>query len=178
MTELETLYASWTIEGSYLNAMLDCGDRYNRWVEIALGYLPIEVFDEHKENLVFVSTAQRDACRLARHYCENREVILLSDRILPKQGADEGQPEVRYFIFTVLHEVAHAIKKHKSQKFDGLSEGQNQTQEEEADSLAFGWFNHHIKELNNENLPPLTTEDVEGVQHNNQVIMEQLYAGV
>ena len=77
------------IEGSYFNHMLDCGDRYNQWVKIALGYLPIEILDENSENLVFISTAQRDACRVARFYCENREVILLSERILPKQGAVE-----------------------------------------------------------------------------------------
>jgi len=39
-----------------------------------------------------------------------------------------------------LHEIAHAIKKHKSPKFDGLTEEQNQAQEEEADNLAFMWF--------------------------------------
>ena len=178
MTDIDTLYESWVIEGSYLNNMIDCGDRYNQWVEIALGYLPVEILDEHKENLVFISTAQRDACRVARHYCENREVILLSDRVLPKHGADEGQPEVRCFIFTLLHEIAHAIQKHKSQKFDGLTKEQNQAQEEEADRLAFGWFNGHIKELNNKYLPPLTEAEVETVQEKNQELMDQLYGGV
>jgi hypothetical protein len=104
--------------------------------------------------------------------------LALSDRVLPKQGADEGQPEVRYFIFTVLHEIAHAIKKHKSPKFDGLTGEQNQAQEEEADSLAFGWFNQHIEELNNEHLPSITKEEVETAQQKTQQLMEQLYAGV
>jgi hypothetical protein len=158
--------------------MLDCGGRYNRWVEIALGYLPVEVLDENKENLVFISTAQMDACRVARHYCENREIILLSDRILPKRGADEGQSEVRYFIFTVLHEIVHAIKKHKSPKFDDLSEAQYQAQEEEADNLAFRWFNQHINELNNKYLPPLTTDEVEEVEQKNKELMDKLYDGV
>jgi hypothetical protein len=178
MTELDKLYESWMIKGSYLNNMLDCGDRYNRWVEIALGYLPVEILDEHKENLVFISTAQVDACRVARHYCENREVILLSDRILPKQHAVEDQPEVRNFIFTVLHEIVHAIKKHKSPKFDGLSEEQNQAQEDEADELAFEWYNQHIKELDNEYLPPLSKEEVEIIQKRNLELMERIYIDV
>ena len=84
MTDTDKLYETWMIEGSYFNQMLDCGDRYNQWVQYALEYLPVAVLDENKENLVFISTAQRDACRVARHHCENREVILLSDRILPK----------------------------------------------------------------------------------------------
>ena len=54
--------------------MLDCGDFYNHWVEIALEYLPIEVFDDHKENLVFVSAAQRDGCRLASTCPEYRDL--------------------------------------------------------------------------------------------------------
>ena len=158
--------------------MLDCGDLYNPWVEISLGYLPTEVLETHKDNLVFISTAQRDACRVARYYCEKREVILLSDRILPKKNANVGQLEVRYFIFAVLHEIVHAIKKHKSPKFDGLTEEQNQAQEEEADNLALEWFNEHIKELNNKRLPSLTKEDIEEAQQKNQKLMEQLYTNV
>jgi len=89
--------------------MLDCGTYYNEWVQHALSYLPEAMLAEHKDGLVFISTAQRDGCRMARGYCDTREVILLSERILPKHGAEEGQPEVRYFIYVVLHEVAHAI---------------------------------------------------------------------
>jgi len=178
MTKPNSLYDSWIIEGSYMNNMLNCGNRYNQWVQTALCYLPSDVLDEHKENLVFYSTAERDGCRVARHNCENREVILLSDRVLPKQGANEGQPDVRYFIFTVLHETAHAIKKHKSPKFDNLSVEQNQAQEDEADNLALDWFNQHIKELNNKNQLPLTMSEVETAQQKSQDVMEKLYEGV
>jgi len=177
MTDTEKLYESWMVTGSYFNLMLDCGDRYNRWVEIALSYLPQEVLDEYKEDFVFVSTAQRDGCRVARHYCENREVILLSERILPKQGADDGQPEVRYFIYTVLHEVVHAIRKHKSPKFDNLTAEENQAQEDEADKMALDWFNQHVKKRDNPHLEPLTTKEVEAAQERNQALMEKLYAG-
>jgi hypothetical protein len=178
MTILEDLYQSWLTDGSYFNRMIDCGDRYNKWVENALIYLPVEILNEHKENLVFISTSQRDACRVARAYCENREVIVLSDRVLPKRGADEGQSEVRYFIYTVLHEVAHAIKKHKSPKFDALTPQEVESQEKEADELSLSWFNQHVAEVGNPHIIPITVEEIQGVQERHQVLMEKLYEGV
>lgn len=178
MTDAEELYKSWMVEGSYFNQMLACGHLYNQWVQNALEYLPQDVLDENKDKLVFVSTAQTDGCRLARRYCETREVILLSERVLPKQGAKEGQPEVRYFIFTVLHEVAHAVRKHKSQKFDNLTEREDRAQEEEADGIALAWFNEHVKARNNLYLKEITTEEIEEMRKNNRTRMERLYAGV
>ena len=190
MTDPNKLYESYHREGSYFNLMLNCGHNYNQWVQNALRYLPQDIFDEHKENLVFLTTADIDGCRVARHYCENREVILLSERILPKQYAnagqserilpkqinDAGQPDVRYFIYVVLHEVAHAIKKHKSPKFDKLTREEDQAQEDEADRLALEWFNQHIED--NPNLKPLTKEDVELEQKKQLIVREQLYTGV
>ncbi len=178
MTDTEKLYESWMIPGSYFNEMLECGSYYNRWVEIALKYLPQAVLEENKDKLVFITTAQRDACRVARHYCENREVILLSERILPKQGADEGQPEVRYFIYVVLHEASHAIMKHKSPKFDELTPEENGAQEAEADAIALEWFNEHVKTRNNEYLKQITREEIEQAQSKNIALMKKLYAGV
>lgn len=175
MTDPEKLYESWTVEGSYLNHMLACGNRYNGWVETALRYLPAETLDQHKENLAFLSTAEMDACRVARQYCEHREIIMLSERILPKLGAHSGQPEVRYFIFVVLHEIAHAVMKHKSPKFDKLSGIQNRTQEQEADMLAFNWFNTHVEESHGGNAQPLTREEVERQRAKNRQLMERLY---
>lgn len=178
MTDTDKLYESWMIAGSYFNHMLECGDRYNQWVQIALEYLPQAVLSENKDKLAFISTAQQDACRVARHYCENREVIILSERILPKQNASEDQPEVRYFIYVVLHEVAHAIKKHKSPKFDSLTENEYQTQEDEADALALKWFNEHVEARNNQHLKKITMEEISEMQKTNQALMENLYAGV
>ncbi len=178
MIDHNELYASWMAKGSYFNLMIDCGDLYNQWVENALRYLPPEILDANKEKLVFISTAQTDACRVARNYCENREVIFLSERILPKLGASEGQPKVRYFIFTVVHEVAHAIKKHKSPKFDNLSEVEIQAQEDEADKMALDWFNQYIVERNNKYLKPLTPQEIKIQQDKNIELMEKLHTGV
>jgi len=172
MIDTEKLYESWMKPGSYFSEMLDCGDLGNRWVEIALGYLPHAVLEENKDKLVFISTAERDGCRIARHYCENREVIILSERILPKPGADDGQQDVRYFIYVVLHEVVHAIKKHKSPKFDELTTEENEAQESEANAIAMEWFNDHIITSENENLKPITKEEIEKAKNKNLVLMD------
>lgn len=178
MTDDDLLYQSWIARGSYFNRMLHCGDWYNRWVEIALHYLPRDLLDEHKERLAFLAMGQRDGCRVGRELCENREIIILSEHILPKSGAKETQSEVRYFIYVVLHEVAHAIRKHRSPLFDDLTTEENRAQEDEADALALQWFNDHIKALNNPYLPPLTREDIEDAQARNQELMKRLYKGV
>jgi prophage antirepressor-like protein len=176
-SEKDKQYDSWRNEESYFRQMLDCGDNYNHWVEFALSYLPKEILDEHKENLVFVSTAQKDGSRLARKHCENREIILLSERILPKLNARENHPEVRYFIYVVLHEVVHAIRKHKSPKFDNLTAEEDKVQEEEADKIALDWFNLYIKERNNPHLKPLTREEIKAEQEKNQELIKKLYEG-
>jgi len=177
MNNINNLYGHWTKKGSYFNLMIDCGYLYNQWVQTALEYLPSTVLDENKEKLLFLSTAEFDACRVARQYCEAREIILLSERILPKEGATGEHPEVRYFIFAILHEVAHAIKKHKSKKFDKLTDQENIDQEDAADAIALDWFNEHVKELNNENIKPISIEEIRRMREKNQILMEDLHKG-
>jgi Zn-dependent peptidase ImmA (M78 family) len=46
-----------------------------------------------------------------------------------------------------LHEVAHAIRKHKSPRFDNLTEQENQAQEDEAHTIATEWFNERVEAL-------------------------------
>ena len=175
MANGDTLYQSWLIKGSYFNRMLDCGHWYNQWVENALHYLPREILDEHKENLVFIAMGHRNGTRLAPEIRE-REVIVLSEHVLPKTHANEGQKEVRYFIYTVLHEVAHAIRKHD--RPDKISQQEIDAQEKEADDLALAWFNQHVASRNNPYLPPLTREEVEEAMQKNREIMEKQYDGV
>ena len=135
MNDHSKLYESFIIKGSYFHRMIDCGCyQFNKWVQDALQYLPMEVLDEYKERLAFISTFE--ACRLAREYCEKREIILLSEKTFPKGYTDYTRPQDRYFIFTILHEVAHAIKKHKSKRFDSLTDQEDQAQEDEADAIA------------------------------------------
>src|SRR5579864_932119 len=116
----DDLYESWRVHGSYFNRMLDCGD-HNLAVQNALKYLPRNVLDEHKNRLAFIAMGQGDGLRLARALCETREIIILAEHVLPTAPADEGQPEVRYFNYVVLHEVAHVVKRHRSPLYDSLN---------------------------------------------------------
>ena len=178
MTHFYSLYASWRIKDSYFNKMLHCGENYNRWVEIALQYLPENIFNEQKERLAFFSTGEVDACRVTRQICKEREIILLSERILPKAGVNEVHETVRYYVFVVLHEVAHAIRLHKSPLFDSLTQEEIKQQEKEADDLAMTWFNEHVKIRNNPHLKPITIDEVREAQNKNQKMMENLYKNV
>jgi hypothetical protein len=166
-------------ESGNFNAMLDCGYEHNRWLETALKYLPEDVFGKNKEEFLFTSTATRDACRVARHYCQTREIILISERILPgKNVKDEADPKARYFIYVVLHEIAHAISKHKSPKFDNLTNDEYESQEKEADELAMSWFNEHVAKRNNDYLLPITEKEIKAAQDKNKELMKKLKAGI
>jgi hypothetical protein len=157
--------------------MIHCGSYYNNWIEHALKYLPKEVFAQVEKKLAIFATAQLDACRISRAVCEEREIILLSERVLPKRGAEEDYPDVRYFIFVVLHEIAHAFKNHRCTLYDNISEKECSAQEEEADNLAFLWFNEHVRGRNNPYLQPLTHKEIEESKEKNQKLMNDLYEG-
>lgn len=158
---MNNLYESSRIKGSFFNKMIHCGTNSNIWVENALEYLPQDILDENKDNIAFISTRESHACRLSRHLCEKREIIVISECIFPKNGSAEDKKKVRYFTFVILHEVAHAIKKHKSPLFDELTQGEIQRQEKEADDLAISWFNNHVELRNNKLLKPITHEEID-----------------
>ena len=162
-----------------LDALLNCGYMHNRWIETALKYLPADLLDKKAKGFLFTSTARRDACRIARHYCETREIILISERVLPGQDVNsEADPKARYLIYVVLHEMAHAIKDHKSQQIDGLSVYENELQEKEADDLAMKWFNDYIAQRGDELLKPINREEVKEAQEKSQLAMKKLKAGI
>lgn len=174
MTPTNQLYESWLRKGSYFNRMIDCGYSRNRWVEIALSYLPQEVLDENKEAFVFIAMGECDACRVAPQYRE-REIILLSEHIFPDAHVAADHATARYFIFAVLHEVAHAVRKHRSPRFDGLSREENEAQEREADCIAYAWFNDHVQAEGNPHLLPLSPEEVQQMQERNQSLMKERF---
>jgi hypothetical protein len=166
-------------ESGYFNAVLDCGYTHNRWIEVALKYLPDDLFDQNTKGFLFTSTVTRDACRVARHYCQTREIILISERILPGQNVkDETNPKARYFIYVVLHEVAHAIGAHRSAILDNLTKEECEAQEKEADEFAMKWFNDHVAKRNNKHLLPITKEEIKEVQEKNQIVMKKLKDGI
>jgi len=96
---------------------------------------------------------------------------------LAKIRGDEGQPDVRYFIFVVLHEVVHAVKRHQSPLYDCLTQAEKEAQEREADDLALKWFNTHIAALGNPHLQPLTRMDIDEAQERSRAAMDRLYGG-
>ena len=166
-------------KSGYFNAVLGCGYIHNRWLEIALKYLPEDLFDQNTKGFLFTSTVTRDACRVARHYCQTREIILISERILPGRNVgDETKPKARYFIYVVLHEIAHAIRAHSSPLLDNLTKEDCEAQETEADELAMKWFNDHVEKRNNEHLLPITKEEIKEAQEKNQIVMKTLKDGI
>lgn len=167
---------SWGDPNHPLNKMLHCGEPYDWWIVQALEYLPSRVRDEFRDKLAFYSTARRDGCRIARAICKEREIILLSERVLPRSGAQMDDEHTRYFIFTVLHEVAHAVRKHRSAVYDHLTNEENDAQEREADELGLSWFNAHTKEKYPD-LSRMTIDEVQAARDKNKRLMEQTIKG-
>ena len=67
---------------------------------------------------------------------------------------------MRYFIFVVLHEIAHVVKNHRSPLLDKLTKEENEAQEKEADDLAIDWFNAYIATRNSPYLKSITPDEI------------------
>ena len=152
------------------NLLQGCSEPCGWWVYHALQFLPPKLFDEWKDKLAFYSTAGRDACRVSRTICREREIILLSETMIPKTS-EITNPTGRYFIFAVLHEVAHAVGEHKPP----AETADNLAQEKEADQIALAWFNEHVQLLGNPDLKKLVIEEVENARTKNQKLMKDAH---
>ena len=142
--------------------LIDCGDDYaNAAVRSALeNYLPADVLSAFDGRLALVSTGNVGGLRLTKSFCRDRDVIVLSERILPvKSGDEEFHPGYRYFIFVVLREIAHACKEHVSPYSNDLTAPQVESQTREAEELALKWFNEHASTTLFQ--PPLTITEIE-----------------
>jgi hypothetical protein len=178
MIEHPELYVSWITKDSYFNLMLNCGPNYNRWMEIALSYVPREILWKYRNRLAFFGSGAMDACRIPPQMRKKREIIFIAERIFPKMGDDEATPESRYFFFVVLHEIVHAIKNHRSPALDNLTKEEAVSQEKEADDLAMTWFNRHVVVKNNTYLKPITFDEIAVAKVKNQKLMEATYEKV
>ena len=147
--------------------MLCCGLQNNSLIAKALEYLPSEILDSIENEVVFICL-ESDACRLARNVYQNNEIIILSQSIFPKGYWTEKDRIFRYFVFCILHEVAHAIKKHRSPLFDNLTSKEIENQEREADQTAIFWFNSHIDKRQHPELKPITDKEIEEQKEINQ----------
>jgi hypothetical protein len=147
-------------------AYIDCGiDVRDYIVRDALAYLPGEVLNKHRNSLVIVSVPEYIAVRLTKRFYANRDIIVLSESLFPqKHGGKQTDEEFRFFTYTVLHEVAHAVCNHKSQTLDGLTPDENERQEAEARALAVQWFNKRIQKPDKKHHQPLTVNEVEKME--------------
>jgi hypothetical protein len=145
--------------------LIDCGGAYaDAAVRSVLeNYLPSDVLSAFDGRLAFVSTLGVDGVRLTKSFCRDRDVIVLSERIIPVTSEDEEfHPGYRYFIFVVLREIAHACKDHLSPLSDDLTGAQLETQTREADELAMKWFNEHASTTLFQ--PPITISEIEEIR--------------
>jgi hypothetical protein len=135
--------------------------------------VPDEILDQHDASLFFICMSSRDGLRLTKHVRENFEVIILSDHIAPSHSQiNQDDPVFRYFMYTVLHEVAHAVKGHKSRIYDGISAEEGNAQEEEAHGLATEWFNDWANAVG---CAPMSDEELAIQQDVNQKAMLALW---
>lgn len=139
--------------------MIACGILQNKWVEVALDYLPDDVFDKIDKEIA-ITCLLSDACRLGKEICNHEEIIILSPWIFSfiPPGSSEIDKELRYFIFCILHEVAHAVCKHLPPY--ELSPEKRQDQELEADRYALKWFNDYALENSKRGLTSLSIEEI------------------
>jgi hypothetical protein len=145
--------------------LIDCGGAYaDAAVRSVLeNYLPSDVLSAFDGRLAFVSTLGVDGVRLTKSFCRDRDVIVLSERIIPVTSEDEEfHPVYRYFIFVVLREIAHACKEHVSPFSNDLTAPQVESQTREAEELALKWFNEHASTTLFQ--PPITISEIEEIR--------------
>ena len=150
--------------------MLFCGS-HNIKVSEALKYLPQDIFENINGRVAFIML-KSDACVLNSKIRKYEEIIILSPWIFPyKPLVDKKQNrKYKYFIYCILHEVAHIILKHKSPP-DCLRQ-EYEKQEDDARNLASEWFNSHVSESNKIGMLPISIEEITAQQELNQRISE------
>lgn len=169
MTSASELYRPWEVNGTYMNRMLQCGANANYWIQHALiSALPMEVLDEWKDRVVFLSGARSDAFRVGKKLRQEKEIIFIAERIIPKGAVSEDHPMARYLMFAALHELAHVVKQHAPP--NEISEDDNARQEKEADELAFSWFNAYVKKRNHPDIKQFTQDELKAAKVNSEKI--------
>jgi len=130
-----------------------------RVIKIALNYVPEFVVNDLRDHLAILTMTHRPGLRLSRPLCETCEVVLLSEERFPRVGGQQHESDFRFFIYLVLHELAHTYLKHKCPYFDKLSPEEITKNEDDATAKAIEWFNLHIFEK--QQLGQKTMNDIE-----------------
>jgi hypothetical protein len=94
-------------------------------------------------NILFVCIDNSDARRLVMENYKEFEIIVISEFVVPRNWRIEDDWTKRYFNFVILHEVAHALQKHKSP--NQLTANEHENQEADADAKAMEWLNSYFE---------------------------------
>ncbi len=155
---------------------LNCGRDGDFWIRHALdNCIPDDVWEEHGDQLAFVSTTESDGRRLGRAFTEGKHIIVLSERVIPHGPLTEDHPRVRYLYFVVLHEVAHAVRDHRPP--NEITPKENQAQEDEANALAFEWFNGYLAMKTQTGVALFTATELAAIQEEMQARMQAALQG-
>lgn len=106
----------------------------------ALQCLPSKVLDDTK--FLFVCVDNSDARRLVVENYQGYEIIVISEFVVPRNWKTEDEWSKRYFNFVLLHEVGHALYRHKSP--NSISSEANSSQETDANNFAYKWLNAYL----------------------------------
>ena len=157
-------------------ASLNCGRDGDFWIGHALdSCIPDDVWEAHGDQLAFVSTTESDGRRLSRSFAEGKHIIVLSERVIPHGTLAEDHPRVRYLYFVVLHEVAHAVRDHRPP--NEITPEENQAQEDEANALAFEWFNGYLATQAHTGVALFAEAELAGIQVEMQARMQAARQG-
>ncbi len=134
-----------------------CSDSAKINIIHALQCIPLDQINHLK--ILFVCIDSSDARRLIIENYRDFEIIVISEFVVPREWKTEDDWLKKYFNYVVLHEVAHAVLKHKSPRT--LDIDQARMQEMDADSLAMTWLNGYLK---SKGMEPYTIEILEESQ--------------
>lgn len=113
-------------------------------IEKAIDYLPKSLIkDWPKQKIAIITMYGRTGIRVSKSLRENREMIIISERLFPRDGIFEEHPIYKHFIFVVLHEIAHIFLDHP----EIIPEDEKDEYEGAAHKQAKKWYDKHVAEL-------------------------------
>ena len=131
----------WRSRGSNMVIQFSCSDDAKTNITHAIQCIPLPEIEGM--NILFVCIDNSDARRLVMENYKEFEIIVISEFVVPRNWRIEDDWTKRYFNFVILHEVAHALLKHKSP--NQLSANEHEKQETDADTKAMEWLNSYFE---------------------------------
>lgn len=88
-----------------------------------------------------------------------KRIVYISEEIIPDKGIGDYTLYYKWFVYTVLHECAHAVLKHKPVSED---DPRHARQEKHAQKLAVLWLNHTEREKGHQETSCSNLNEVHG----------------